>query len=334
LIGNQYYDFQPSDKKEIFKMVKDFLPARVVADTGIIIKPNLLNRSKAKSISTTGSRPEYSGSIDTAFISGRSTNTFKTGESESTTVYYDYPQTPTGIGVRTSHFQEEARYNGEISGSTISVTNINLNNANIYKDLAYSASPYQISFVSSSNEICLTNSVPTPFYITSSTAVWNANQFFTFTNNNCIYSASNDLVPTTWTPISFPRVLPVITPPSTPGYYQDFLIKVTNRDVTVGPACTKNIQVRFATCSMYLSQVGSSVTNVISMAAGAPITDLTTWITNPNNQFLQYTASYSTSSAIDPIPSPSTYQFDQKTGTVVTITVRDANIGDVCYLTK
>ncbi len=318
----------------IFKMVKYFLPARGVADTGIIIKPNLLNRSKAKSIIATGSRPEYSGSIDTAFISGRSPNTFKTGQNEYTTVYYDNFQTPTGIGVGTTHFQEEAKYNGEISGSKISVSNVNLNNANIYKDLAYSASPYQIAFVSSSNEVCLLEAVPTPFYITSSTAVWNANQFFTFTNNNCIYSASNDLVPTTWTPISFPRILPVIPPSATPGYYQDFLIKATNTEVTVGPVCTKNIQVRFATCSIFLSTIGVQTTNVVGSATGGPITDLTTWITNPNNQFLQYTASYSTSSAIDPIPSPSTYQFNQKTGTVVTITVRDANIGDVCSITK
>jgi hypothetical protein len=49
---------------------------------------------------------------------------------------------------------------------------------------------------------------------------------------------------------------------------------------------------------------------------------------------LQYTASYSTSSVVDPIPSPSTYQFNQRTGTIVTITVKDANIGDVCSITK
>jgi len=319
----------------IFKMVKDYIPARAVADTGIIIKPHVLSRSKAKSVILSGSRPELSGSIDTAFISGRGPNTFRLGQIEFGTQYIDFIQTPTGIGSGSTHNQDEAKYNGEISGSILPVSSVDLNTANIYKDLAYSAHPYQIAFLSSSNEVCLLNPVPTPFYITSSTAVWNANQFFTFTNNNCIYSASNDLVPTTFTPISFPQVLPIITPPTpSQGYYQDFLIRATNRDVTVGPVCTKDIQVRFATCSISLSQIGSTTTNVVVQASGAPPTNLTTWITNPNNQILQYTASYSTSSVIDPITNPTAYHFNQTNGTNVTITVRDAYVGDVCYISK
>jgi len=316
----------------IFKMVKDFMPARTVADTGIIIKPNLLNRSKAKSIIATGSRPEYSGSIDTAFVSGRSPNTFKTGGTEASTQYYDFPQTPTGIGMTTSHYQDEAKYNGEISGSTISISNVNLNSANIYKDLSYSTAPYQVNFISASNEVCLLGTVPTPFYITSSTAQWNANQFFTFTNPNFIYSASNDLVPTTWTPITFPRPFPVVQPvPVQQGYYQDFLIKATNRDVTVGPVCTTNIQVRFATCSIFVSTLGLQTTNVVTQGlTGTVSTNITNWFSNPNQQTLQYTASYSTSSAIDPIPNPTQYLFNQKEGTYVTITANDANLGGIC----
>ena len=320
----------------IFKMVKDFIPARSTADTGIIIKPHILGRSKAKSIIATGSKPDYSGSIDTAFISGRSPNTFKTSGGEATTQYYDYPQTPTGIGITTSHFQDEAKYNGEVSGSIIPVSNVNLNSANIYKDLAYSAAPYQVNFISSSNEVCLLGTAPTPFYITSSTYQWNASEFFTFTNPNFIYSASNDLVPTTWTPITFPRSFPLVQPvPSTPGYLQDFLIKATNRNVTVPSpgSCTANIQVRFATCSMFLSQLGLQTTNVISQGlTGTVTTNLTNWFNNPNQQILQYTASYSTSSAVDPIPNPTQYIFNQKEGTYVTITVNDANLGGICKL--
>ena len=54
----------------VFKMIKDFVPARASLDTGIIIKPHILNRSKVKSPTVTGTRPEYSASIDTAFITG------------------------------------------------------------------------------------------------------------------------------------------------------------------------------------------------------------------------------------------------------------------------
>lgn len=316
----------------IFKMVKDYIPARAVADTGIIIKPHVLSRSKAKSVIATGSRPEYSGSIDTAFVSGRSPNTFKTGGTEASTQYYDFPQTPTGIGMTTSHYQDEAKYNGEISGSTISISNVNLNSANIYKDLSYSTAPYQVNFISASNEVCLLGTVPTPFYITSSTAQWNANQFFTFTNPNFIYSASNNLVPTTWTPITFPRPFPVVQPvPVQQGYFQDFLIKATNRDITVGPVCTTNIQVRFATCSIFLSTLGLQTTNVVTQGlTGTVSTNITNWFSNPNQQTLQYTASYSTSSAIDPITNPTQYLFNQKEGTRVTITANDANLGGIC----
>ena len=320
----------------IFKMIKDFIPARAVADTGIIIKPHVLGRSKAKSVIATGSKPDYSGSIDTAFISGRSPNNFKSNGAEANTQYFDYPQTPTGIGITTPHLQEEAKYNGEISGSKIPISNVNLNNANIYKDLAYSAAPYQVNFISASNEVCLLGTAPTPFYITSSTYQWNASEFFTFTNPNCVYSASNSVTSPTWTPITFPRSFPTVQPvPSTPGYFQDFLIKATNRDVTVPSpgSCTTNIQVRFATCSIFLSTIGTQTTNVISQGlTGTVTTNLTNWVSNPNQQTLQYTASYSTSSAVDPIPNPTQYIFNQKEGTYVTITVNDANLGGICKL--
>lgn len=309
----------------IFKMVKDFIPARSVADTGIIIKPHVLGRSKAKSVFATGSRPEYSGSIDTAFISGKSPNNFRTDGGEANTQYYDYPQTPTGIGQINSHFQEEAKYNGEISGSIIPISETDLNSANIYKELSLSAFPYQVNFVSASNEVCLLGTVPTPFYITSSTYQWDANQFFTFTNPNCVYSASNSVTSPVWTPITFPRPLPLTVPTPTPaGYYQDFLIKATNRNV-ISPVCTTNIQVRFATCSMYLSEYGTSITNVQSSTT---FINLVPWFSNPNNQTLQYTASYGGTDY--PITDPTQFQFNQPVGTDVTITVNDANLGGIC----
>ena len=62
----------------IFKMIKDFIPARSVATTGIVIKPNLLNISKAKSVSVSVTQPEYTASIDTAFTSGSDGGAFST----------------------------------------------------------------------------------------------------------------------------------------------------------------------------------------------------------------------------------------------------------------
>ena len=319
----------------IFKMVKDFIPARAVADTGIVIKPNLLNRSKAKSVIVTGSRPEYSGSIDTAFISGRSVNTFKNANTEKTTQYYDHPQTPTGIGTTTPHYQGEATYNGEVSGSFITVSNTDLNSANPYKVKEYTTQTFPVVFVSSSNEVCLLGTAPTPFYITSSQALWYPNQFFTFTNTNCIYSASSTVLSPIWTPITtWPRTFGPST--STNGYFQDFLIKATNRNVIVPSpgSCTTNLQVRFATCSMNFNI--AAVDNVQQWVTGKPTVNLTSWVNNPNGQILQYTASYSTSSTVDPIPltTAQAYKFDQAESTYVTITVRDQNIGDICNMSR
>ena len=77
--GNPYLD--PPNLKDfvrsfkfydnvLFKMIKDFIPARVALDTGIIIKPHLLERSKIKSPVLTGVDETYSGSMTTAFMSG------------------------------------------------------------------------------------------------------------------------------------------------------------------------------------------------------------------------------------------------------------------------
>jgi hypothetical protein len=117
----------------IFKTVKDFIPARVNADTGIIIKPNLLTRNKAKGVELEGTRPEYSGSIDTAFITGSHGGSFRSGSQEYSTVWTDVVQTPFGTGSRDSHEHEEPKYNGEFSGSLVVVSDGEWNRDNIFK---------------------------------------------------------------------------------------------------------------------------------------------------------------------------------------------------------
>lgn len=62
----------------LFKMIKDFLPARTTADTGIIIKPGLLSRSKTKTPEMSGTRPEHEGTIDTAFTTGSDGGAYNT----------------------------------------------------------------------------------------------------------------------------------------------------------------------------------------------------------------------------------------------------------------
>ena len=67
----------------LFKMIKDFVPASSTLDTGIIIKPHLLNRSKIKSPKLTGTRPEYSASIDMVNTTGSDGGSYDTTKSHA-----------------------------------------------------------------------------------------------------------------------------------------------------------------------------------------------------------------------------------------------------------
>ena len=64
-------------------MIKDFVPASSTLDTGIIIKPHLLNRSKIKSPKLTGTRPEYSASIDMVNTTGSDGGSYDTTKSHA-----------------------------------------------------------------------------------------------------------------------------------------------------------------------------------------------------------------------------------------------------------
>jgi hypothetical protein len=125
----------------IFKMVKDFVPARTVADTGIIIKPNLLNRSKAKSVKASvdtilsasmDNAFNYTSSINTAFTEGYHGDTFG-AVVEYTASYKQVVETPIGRTISLAKNKEEAKFDGELANSFIRVTTGELNNNNVLK---------------------------------------------------------------------------------------------------------------------------------------------------------------------------------------------------------
>lgn len=145
----------------LFRMIRDFTPARAVTDAGIIIKPHLLDRSKFKSPEMTWTRPEYSCSIDTAFISGSHGNAFDSVgfgnvNRESSTAYSQSVMTPTGVKIKKWVPQyggtmyernfEEAKYDGELSGSVITISTGELNEGNTVKTLDYQDIKYNIRF--------------------------------------------------------------------------------------------------------------------------------------------------------------------------------------------
>ena len=161
----------------LFRMVRDFSPARAVTDAGIIIKPHLLDRSKFKSPEMTWTRPEYSGSIDTAFILGSHGSAFDNVgvgsiDRESSTNYLREVITPLGKKERRinefvySQGEErkeqveknfdEAKFDGEFKNSNLTVTNGELNEDNPFKNIDYPSINYDIRFLNQiPDEFCI-----------------------------------------------------------------------------------------------------------------------------------------------------------------------------------
>jgi hypothetical protein len=176
----------------IFKMVKDFVPARAVADTGIIIKPNLLNRSKAKSI-TPSVTPiasasmdnafNYTSSIDTAFIEGKNGGSFKSGSSEYSTNHRKYVKGLTSTFLERSIQDESPKFNGELTGSQITLSNGELNISNLFKQTDNSRTFYNIQLYESiPNTVCLLPNSNTSLGIVNGGSVINFSTIFPLAN--------------------------------------------------------------------------------------------------------------------------------------------------------
>lgn len=122
----------------LFKMIRDFVPARANIDTGIIIKPHLLERNKIKQVQGSFEEKQYTGSIDTAFLSGSQAGAFthrfnQEFEIPLTASYTESIVTPLGVAQYDYHLKERTRYDGEFTGSYIEIYDHSLNDDNIYK---------------------------------------------------------------------------------------------------------------------------------------------------------------------------------------------------------
>lgn len=97
----------------LFKMLRDFTPAKANLSTGVVIKPHILERSKYQRYEPTFTRIEYTGSIDTAFITG------STPQGENYETAYSYSVETTTGPVNKLYPNYLAQYTGEFSGSKI-----------------------------------------------------------------------------------------------------------------------------------------------------------------------------------------------------------------------
>ena len=128
---------------QLFKMVKDFIPARAVTTTGIVVKPHILNRSKIKVPTPTWTRPEYSGSISIAFTTGSEGGVIPSTVSTAYTASFNTLSGSVDKIINSNLPQ----FNGELGGTQLTVTTQSLNPGNVYlsysqPELNYSASIY------------------------------------------------------------------------------------------------------------------------------------------------------------------------------------------------
>ena len=115
----------------LFKMLKDFIPARTSAATGAIIKQTILERNRQKPAQVSWTRPEYSASIQPQ-SRGYETGSIEVvtgGPAGAVNDWIDINQswtssilTPEGLVTSIESYEREF-YTGEYSGSVIDVVN-------------------------------------------------------------------------------------------------------------------------------------------------------------------------------------------------------------------
>jgi hypothetical protein len=293
----------------IFKTVKDFIPARVNADTGIIIKPNVLTRNKAKGVELEGTRPEYSGSIDTAFITGSHGGSFRSGSQEFSTVWIDTVQTPFGIGTRDSHQHEEPKYNGEFSGSLVVVSDGELNRDNLFKIQSSSTKVRRILLL---NELltglCTLEDVTSYYTITSHDSRNLKVDIAGIVTTTTVFTSASVDITAQAAAFDFPDT-----------NYVTHSVTASNPDLE---GCESRAEYHIAYCDLVALQSPTTVEKDTSE-------NLTTWFTTGTNTNTSYTASWG--STVVGITSP--YTFTQAADTQVTILVKDNIIGG-CQTSK
>jgi hypothetical protein len=130
----------------IFKMVKDFIPARSTANVGVIIKPHVLDRSKIKSTQADVTFHHYTGSIETGYITGSHGSVFG-GRNQHITNYTETVQTPLGLAAKKYHIHSVAQFDGEFSQSLINVTDGEVSRNNTVKYNTYSSTSSLVTLI-------------------------------------------------------------------------------------------------------------------------------------------------------------------------------------------
>ena len=119
----------------LFRIIKDFAPARSKLDTGVIIKSHKLARSKAKEVQVSWEDVTKSGSIGIGKVTGSQGGSYDTsGSFNYTTNYSASFISPLGK-VQRNVTDESPMYNGEFSGSLLISTDGEVTKLNPFKKI-------------------------------------------------------------------------------------------------------------------------------------------------------------------------------------------------------
>ena len=141
----------------LFKMIKDFVPARTSISTGIIIKPTILERPKYPEPQVSWTRPEYTASIehhsgsDTIYLFSGDNGGLYSNQSSSFTESFNGPE---GI-FNITHNDNAEFYNGELEGTVLTVTTQSLLNNPLLDD-SYRESIADLQNLNASSNLPLT----------------------------------------------------------------------------------------------------------------------------------------------------------------------------------
>ena len=115
----------------VFRAIKDLVPARSTVNTGVIVKPDILQRSKAKQVQVSFENKIYTGSIQVSTITGSHGESFGYKDGFNTN-YSQSIVSPLGRSPR-NITDQSPKFTGEFSGSLVIAADVDLNEANTFK---------------------------------------------------------------------------------------------------------------------------------------------------------------------------------------------------------
>lgn len=139
----------------LFKLIKDFVPAKASINKGLIVNSSQFKRSIAETPEISFTQELIEADLEIGDISGDSAGSFQDAKQEYVTDYVNNIIVPEGtpiapaVGLITKDKTgEQARFDGELKGTELKITDGELNRDNEFKKLRYDEVKYNLRFLS------------------------------------------------------------------------------------------------------------------------------------------------------------------------------------------